>query len=55
VSDVVADVRRFADAGVRHLLLRFASADQDVAIRRWAPLLREALAAELTSRPLREG
>lgn len=55
VSDVVGDIRRFADAGVRHVLLRFATADQDMTIRRWAPLLRAALAEELGSSSPRGG
>lgn len=34
LGDVVADVRRFADVGARHVLVRFASADQDATVRR---------------------
>lgn len=40
VDEVAADLRRFADVGVQHFLIRFAAANQSEAIQRWAsPLL----------------
>ncbi len=41
LDEVVTDLRRFADAGVRHFLIRFAAADQSEALRHWAPPLLE--------------
>ena len=40
-ADVDAAARRFADAGVRHFLIRFAAADQSAALQHWAPQLLE--------------
>lgn len=46
IQEVVNEIYKFRDAGVQHLLVRFAAADQTVEISRWMKPLLAALGRE---------